>query len=123
MKTKSGPHKIGLVSLGCAKNLVDSELLAKQLEANQFELIFDPVDYKGIDTAIINTCGFINDAKQESIDTILQFVPKEAKNKIKFFETKDALSKYLDENIDGKSLLLTLGAGDVYKIGEEYLKG
>jgi ribosomal protein S12 methylthiotransferase len=74
LKTKSGPHKIGLVSLGCAKNLVDSELLAKQLEANQFELIFDPVDYKGIDTAIINTCGFINDAKQESIDTILQFV-------------------------------------------------
>jgi ribosomal protein S12 methylthiotransferase len=74
LKTKSGTHKIGLVSLGCAKNLVDSEILAKQLEANRFSLVFDPSDPAGIDTAIINTCGFINDAKQESIDTILQFV-------------------------------------------------
>ena len=56
------------------------------------------------------------------INTILQFVPEEVKNKIKFFETKDDLNKYLDENIDGTSLLLTLGAGDVYKIGEEYLR-
>lgn len=74
MKTKSGPHNIGLISLGCAKNLVDAELLMKQLEANKFKLVFDPVDHKKIDTAIINTCGFINDAKQESIDTILQYV-------------------------------------------------
>ena len=74
MKTKSGIHKIGLISLGCAKNLIDSELLMRQLEANKFKLVFDPVDHKKIDTAIINTCGFINDAKQESIDTILQYV-------------------------------------------------
>lgn len=74
MKTKSPPHRIGLVSLGCAKNLVDAELLMRQLEANKFKLVFDPVDHKHIDTAIINTCGFINDAKQESIDTILQYV-------------------------------------------------
>ncbi len=74
MKTKSGPHRIGLVSLGCAKNLVDAELLMKQLEANNYKLVIDPVDYKKIDSAIINTCGFINDAKQESIDTILEYV-------------------------------------------------
>ena len=74
MKTKSGPHKIGMISLGCAKNLVDAELLMKQLEANKFQLVFDPADHKKIDTAIINTCGFVNDAKQESIDTILQYV-------------------------------------------------
>ena len=74
MKTKSGPHRIGLVSLGCAKNLVDAELLMKQLEANNYKLVIDPVDYKRIDSAIINTCGFINDAKQESIDTILEYV-------------------------------------------------
>ena len=74
MKTKSKPHRIGLVSLGCAKNLVDSELLMKQLEANDFELVFDPVNTSDIDSAIINTCGFINDAKQESVNTILQFV-------------------------------------------------
>ncbi|MCX6307087.1 MAG: 30S ribosomal protein S12 methylthiotransferase RimO [Bacteroidetes bacterium] len=74
MKTKSGPHNIGLISLGCAKNLIDAELLMKQLEANKFNLVFDPVDHTKIDTAIINTCGFINDAKQESVDTILQYV-------------------------------------------------
>lgn len=74
MKTKSGKHKIGLVSLGCAKNLVDSEVLMRQLEANQFEFVHDPSDFTGIRTAIVNTCGFIGDAKQESVDTILQFV-------------------------------------------------
>jgi len=74
LKTKSGPHRIGLVSLGCAKNLVDAELLMKQLEANNYKLVIDPVDYKKIDSAIINTCGFINEAKQESIDTILEYV-------------------------------------------------
>jgi ribosomal protein S12 methylthiotransferase len=82
LKTKSKPHKIGLVSLGCAKNLVDAELLMKQLEANNFELVFDPADHRKIDTAIINTCGFINDAKQESIDTILQFVQAKQQNLI-----------------------------------------
>jgi len=74
LKTKSGPHKIGMISLGCAKNLVDAEILMKQLEANKFQIVFDPADHKKIDTAIINTCGFINDAKTESIDTILQYV-------------------------------------------------
>lgn len=68
-----------MVSLGCAKNLVDSEVLARQLEENRFELLFDPADDAGIDTAVINTCGFINDAKQESVDTILRFV--DAKNR------------------------------------------
>ncbi|MDP1623812.1 MAG: 30S ribosomal protein S12 methylthiotransferase RimO [Bacteroidales bacterium] len=82
MKTKSKPHRIGLVSLGCAKNLVDSELLMKQLEANNYEIVFDPVNTADIDTAIINTCGFINDAKQESIDTILQYVGAKQHNKI-----------------------------------------
>jgi ribosomal protein S12 methylthiotransferase len=82
LKTKSKPHRIGLVSLGCAKNLVDAELLMKQLEANNFELVFDPENTSDIDTAIINTCGFINDAKQESIDTILQFVSAKQNNLI-----------------------------------------
>ena len=45
----------------------------RQLEAANYTLIFDPEDLSQIDTAIINTCGFINDAKQESIDTILRF--------------------------------------------------
>ncbi len=74
MNTKPNIHKIGLVSLGCAKNLVDAELLLKQLKANNIEFIYDPTDFSQIDTAIVNTCGFIGDAKKESVDTILQFV-------------------------------------------------
>ncbi len=93
LKTKSKPHRIGLVSLGCAKNLVDAELLMKQLEANRFELVFDPVNTAGIDTAIINTCGFINDAKQESIDTILQFVRAKQNNQISHVYVMGCLSE------------------------------
>ena len=74
MKTKAGRHRVGLVSLGCAKNLVDSERLLRQLEANQIEFIHYPEAWKGVDTAIINTCGFIGDAKKESVDTILKMV-------------------------------------------------
>ena len=74
MKTKSIPRKIGIVSLGCAKNLVDTEVLMKQLDASSFQLILDPSEKDKIDTAIINTCGFILDAKNESVETILKFV-------------------------------------------------
>ena len=99
MKTKSKPHRIGLVSLGCAKNLVDAELLMKQLEANRFELVFDPVDHQKIDTAIINTCGFINDAKQESIDTILQFVRAKQNNLIDHVYVMGCLAERYKEKL------------------------
>jgi ribosomal protein S12 methylthiotransferase len=99
LKTKTGPHKIGLVSLGCAKNLVDSERLMKQLEANSFQLVFDPVDHRGIDTAIINTCGFINDAKQESIDTILRFVRAKQHRKISHVYVMGCLSERYREKL------------------------
>ncbi|MBL7138488.1 MAG: 30S ribosomal protein S12 methylthiotransferase RimO [Bacteroidales bacterium] len=69
LKNKS----IGLISLGCAKNLVDSEVLMKQLESSKFQILFEPETLQGIDTIIINTCGFISDAKQESVDTILHY--------------------------------------------------
>jgi ribosomal protein S12 methylthiotransferase len=74
LKTKVISHKIGIVSLGCAKNLVDTEVLMKQLDASSFQIILDPSDKDKIDIAIINTCGFILDAKKESVETILQFV-------------------------------------------------
>ncbi|MFO8066431.1 MAG: 30S ribosomal protein S12 methylthiotransferase RimO [Bacteroidales bacterium] len=68
MKKKS----VNIVTLGCSKNLVDSEKILGQLDNERFDLFHD-LD-KPTDVVIINTCGFINDAKQESIDTILQFV-------------------------------------------------
>ncbi len=70
MKTKHG-KSVNIITLGCSKNLVDSEYLMKQLASNQFQVEHN--SNKPSDIVIINTCGFINDAKQESIETILQF--------------------------------------------------
>jgi len=65
--------KINIISLGCSKNLVDTEVLMGQLDANQFEVTCEAENSKA-EVVIINTCGFIGDAKEESIDMILQFV-------------------------------------------------
>ncbi|MFV0553983.1 MAG: 30S ribosomal protein S12 methylthiotransferase RimO [Mangrovibacterium sp.] len=65
--------KINIITLGCSKNLVDSEMLLKQLELNDYEVVHDSVD-DDANIVILNTCGFIADAKEESINTILNFV-------------------------------------------------
>ncbi len=73
--------KINITTLGCSKNLVDSEILATHLKKFNYEILFDaPVNSAKI--AIINTCGFINDAKKESIDTIMDFVAAKQNNEI-----------------------------------------
>ncbi|MDI1354435.1 MAG: 30S ribosomal protein S12 methylthiotransferase RimO [bacterium] len=74
MKTKTlKKNKVNVVTLGCSKNLVDSEVLMGQLKANKFD-----VEHEGSgddhQIVIINTCGFVDNAKQESIDTILRYV-------------------------------------------------
>lgn len=124
MKTKPGKHRIGLVSLGCAKNLVDSELLLKQLEANNFEFVHDPSDFKHINTAIINTCGFINDAKQESINTILQFVNAKQQQSIDHVFVMGCLSeRYRDDlKIEIPEIDAIFGVNELKKI-VEYLGG
>jgi ribosomal protein S12 methylthiotransferase len=66
-------NKINIVTLGCSKNVVDSEKLLKQLNAGGYEVFYNSDDSVA-GTVIINTCGFINDAKEESVDTILRFV-------------------------------------------------
>ena len=63
--------KINIIALGCSKNTVDSEHLAAQLAAMDYKIVFDS-DRTDADVVVINTCGFIGDAKQESIDTILR---------------------------------------------------
>jgi ribosomal protein S12 methylthiotransferase len=65
--------KINIITLGCSKNTVDSEKLLRQLNAGGYDVVHDSEDTSS-DTVIINTCGFINDAKEESVDTILRFV-------------------------------------------------
>jgi ribosomal protein S12 methylthiotransferase len=69
--------KINVVTLGCSKNLVDSELFLSQMSANGYEVVHDSAD-RDARIVAINTCGFILDAKEESINTIMEYV--EAKN-------------------------------------------
>ncbi len=64
---------VNIVTLGCSKNVVDSEKLMRQIEAAGYAVVYDAPEFSA-DTVIVNTCGFINDAKEESIDTILRFV-------------------------------------------------
>ncbi len=89
---------IKIVTLGCPKNIVDSEILAKQLEANKFKLKLgqeeDPADI-----VIINTCGFINDAKQESLNTILQYLEDKKTGKIKKVFVAGCLSQRYKEEL------------------------
>lgn len=76
----SQKEKIEVISLGCSKNTVDSERLMNQLKLNDFELVENS---DTADSVVINTCGFINDAKEESINTILQAVELKKLGKIK----------------------------------------
>ncbi len=69
--------KVNIITLGCSKNLVDSEVLATHLKKNKFRIKFDD-KVENNDIAIINTCGFINDSKEESIETIFDYI--QAKN-------------------------------------------
>lgn len=73
-------EKVGIVSLGCAKNRVDAEMLLFTLKSRGYELVGDPAD---ADAVIVNTCGFIESAKQESIDEIIELGKLKAEGKIK----------------------------------------
>lgn len=74
MKTKTlKKNKVNVVTLGCSKNLYDSEVLMGQLKANKFDVVHESSEDDS-EIVIINTCGFIDNAKQESIDTILRYV-------------------------------------------------
>ncbi|PKQ66990.1 ribosomal protein S12 methylthiotransferase RimO [Labilibaculum manganireducens] len=89
--------KINIVSLGCSKNLVDTELLMKQLDANQFQVGCD-VENSDARTIIINTCGFIGDAKEESIDMILQYAEAKKAGRIdKLFVMGCLSERYRDD--------------------------
>lgn len=78
--TSKDPIRVSLVSLGCAKNLVDSEVIVGRLAQGPFELRRDP---EGADVVIVNTCGFIDAAKEESIDTICEMLELKARGEVK----------------------------------------
>lgn len=97
MKTRS--HKnpsVNVITLGCSKNLVDSEVLMGQLENNDFDVRYETE--KESDIVIINTCGFIDNAKQESINTILEYAEKKKEGKLEQLIVTGCLShRYKDE--------------------------
>lgn len=82
-----------IISLGCSKNLVDSERLLRMLANVGFDTVHDPSDFRPSDTVIINTCGFIGDAKEESINMILQFAQAKAEGKIAVLYVMGCLSE------------------------------
>lgn len=90
-------NKIDVVTLGCSKNLVDSEMLMRQLLANGYTIEHDSENPQG-EIAIINTCGFIGDAKEESINMILSFADQKKHNKLKKLFVMGCLSeRYMKE--------------------------
>lgn len=88
---------ISIINLGCSKNLVDSEMLSRQLESNGYSVEHDPEKPNG-EIAIVNTCGFIGDAKEESINMILSMAQLKQRKKIKKLLVMGCLSeRYMKE--------------------------
>jgi len=95
MRTKSAKqNKINVVTLGCSKNIYDSEVLMGQLKANNKEVVHEDKNDEG-NIVVINTCGFIGDAKEESINTILHYAQKKERGEVdKVFVTGCLSERY-----------------------------
>ncbi len=125
-----------MVTLGCSKNTYDSEVLMGQLKGNLFDVVHESEQVRNDDIIVINTCGFIDNAKQESIDTILQYSELKEQGKVgKVIVTGCLSERYKPEleaeitNVDAyfgtndlQNLLSTLGANYRHElIGERML--
>lgn len=108
---------IGLISLGCPRNLVDSEIMLGLLKKNGFRIT---EDFSRCDAAVINTCSFIEDAKKESIDLILRLVELKKENKIKSIIVTGCLPQRYPSELkrEIKEIDAFLGTGDFIKIPE-----
>ena len=90
-------NQVDIITMGCSKNLVDSELLMKQFEANGYHCTHDTTRPQG-EIAVINTCGFIESAKKESINTILEFIQAKEEGRLRKLYVMGCLSqRYKDE--------------------------
>jgi ribosomal protein S12 methylthiotransferase len=128
--------RVNVVTLGCSKNTYDSEVLMGQLKGNLFDVVHEAEQVRNDDIIVINTCGFIDNAKQESIDTILQYSELKEQGKVgKVIVTGCLSERYKPEleaeitNVDAyfgtndlQNLLSTLGANYRHElIGERLL--
>lgn len=107
-------YKVGMISLGCDKNRVDSELMLGSINKH-YEITNDP---KNADIIIVNTCGFIEKAKQESIDTILEMAEYKQKHKCKMLiATGCLIQRYGDEIMESMPEIdILMGVNDYMKI-------
>lgn len=128
--------RINVVTLGCSKNIYDSEILMGQLKGNHFDVVHESGKVGRNDIVVINTCGFIDNAKQESIDTILQYSELKEQGKVgKVIVTGCLSERYKPEleaeipNVDAffgtnnlQELLQTIGADYKHELlGERLL--
>ena len=94
-------NRIDVITLGCSKNLVDSERLMKQFRAAGYEVYHDAAEVKG-EIVVINTCGFIGDAKEESIEMILTFAQAKKQRRIRRLYVMGCLSQRYMEELAGE---------------------
>src|SRR6478609_9354797 len=100
MKTKSfRKDKVNIITLGCSKNLVDSEVLSGQLHANDFEVIHENKK-SDHNIVVVNTCGFIDKAKEESINTILEQVELKRRGRLDKVFVTGCLSERYKNNLE-----------------------
>lgn len=93
------PQRVCLYTLGCSKNLVDSERVLKRLEDAGFEAVHEPSSTLRGDIVIINTCGFIGDAKEESVNTILDFAAMRTDGRVSCLYVMGCLSQRYREEL------------------------
>lgn len=94
-------NHVDIITLGCSKNLVDSEILIKQFEINGYPCTHDSNKPCG-EIAVINTCGFIGDAKEESINTILEFIERKKEGKLGKLFVMGCLSERYREELEAE---------------------
>jgi ribosomal protein S12 methylthiotransferase len=110
-------QKFSIVSLGCARNLVDSEVMAGLLEKNNYEIVAEPRD---AEIVMVNTCGFIGAAKEESIDTIVEIGRLKESGKLKKLVVAGCLSQRYPAELAAElaEVDLFIGTGEVPRIAE-----
>src|SRR6187431_839288 len=93
--------KVNIITLGCSKNMVDSEVLSGQLVANDIDVVHESVK-KDHNIVIVNTCGFIEKAKEESVNTILQQVALKKRGKLDKLYVTGCLSERYKNNLEAE---------------------
>lgn len=116
-ETPTGTKKVHFISLGCPKNLVDSEIMAGTLMKDGFEVVGD---HSEADTVIVNTCGFIEDSKKESIQRILEMAELKKTGQLKKVVVAGCLTqRYKDDLVEGlPEADLFVGSGEFQNISK-----